>query len=811
MSPGRISASNSASGRGGFVQCSITRPPMASAARTARLSGSSPASPTTSSWLRTLMPRIRSAWSRAAPTAASTSAYGRWLSSPTFKYVSPMAEMLRKANIRTRERDSTHSRMPSKLPAPVLPPSTHVVTPVERATSSVRGPKSAAPAKQCACKSMSPGRTSRPVTSSTVSPSGASPARTSVTRPSRTRTSSAPASPAPGSTTCPPRSSTPITRLRPWPGKDPVRSGGVSLPEGVLLSEGSPLLAALSALARDARCAFFAGLPGTGKSLLIHQLAHLPHARGRRIRLLQWDVARPAFEASAAGRRYPQEAGVTHGLIRVAVGRWTRPALARWHAEHPASDVLIGETPFVGHRLIELARSIDDAAEPLLASPATRFVIPVPSASLRRHLESERARRASARTHRPTSCAACGASSSAWRAPSAWPASPTIPRTIRRPTDRSTSGCSRIDTHRRWSSTSGCPRGACPPTIFGFRPPTWCRAKMTSRASSRKPRSATPTRRRSAARSKAGSLSDSLSPEDGHDDDRPAVSDGRADRELPAGRLPRRAASHRRRARRGAAAADRRVRRALARRQPERRRLRSRPAPHRGGAGPQAHQEPGRPRSALRVGGAGVAHPRRRRRADRAVAPLSPQQAEPQGQPRRRAGRGAPGRRVLPALQRRRAGGGAAAGRRDGRERRDGGAAGQPPRPDPYPLRRARALRGLHARGGHRAPGSKPRGAARAARRERAHPSLPARALVGAQHLVRRPAPAHQRLRGGRRGAAGGGPDGLAALRTARAGHRPGRRAAHRGRDADAAGLQQRLHVDLRAAGREREDVGLSP
>src|SRR5436190_129849 len=126
-----------------------------------------------------------------------------------------MAEMLRKANIRTRERDSTHSRMPSKLPAPVLPPSTHVVTPVERAMSSVRGPKSAAPAKQCACRSMSPGSTSRPLTSSTVSPSGASPARTSVTRPSRTRTSSAPPSPAPGSMTCPPRSSTPITRLRP--------------------------------------------------------------------------------------------------------------------------------------------------------------------------------------------------------------------------------------------------------------------------------------------------------------------------------------------------------------------------------------------------------------------------------------------------------------------------------------------------------------------------------------------------------------------------------------------------------------------
>src|SRR2546422_6125918 len=339
---------------------------MAWAPLPARLSGSSPASPTTSIWLRTLMPRIRSAWSRAAPTAASTSAYARWFSSPILRYVRPIAEILRKANIRTRERDSTHSRMPSKLPAPVLPPSTHVVTPVVRATSSVRGPKSDAPAKQCACRSMRPGSTSRPLTSSTVSPSGASPARTSVTRPSRTRTSSAPASPAPGSTTWPPRSSTPITRLRPWPGKDPVRSGGVSLPEGVLLSESSPLLAALSALARDARCVFFAGLPGTGKSLLIHQLAHLAHARGRRIHLLQWDVARPAFEASAAGRRYPQEAGVTPGLIRVAVGGWARPPPPRWHAPQPAPPPPLGERPFVCHRLTELAPPIGHAAEPLL-------------------------------------------------------------------------------------------------------------------------------------------------------------------------------------------------------------------------------------------------------------------------------------------------------------------------------------------------------------------------------------------------------------------------------------------------------------
>ena len=169
---------------------------------------------------------------------------------------------------------------------------------------------------------------------------------------------------------------------------------------GVIVPEGSPLRHALAALCREARMIFFAGLPGTGKSLLIHQLAHLAHAEGRRVHLLQWDVARPGFEASEPGLRYPQECGVTHGVIRIAVGRWARTALVRWQAQHPGfEDVLIGETPFVGHRLIALCRPEHDEAEPLLSAASTRFAIPVPSRSLRAHLEAERARRAGAPLH----------------------------------------------------------------------------------------------------------------------------------------------------------------------------------------------------------------------------------------------------------------------------------------------------------------------------------------------------------------------------------------------------------------------------
>ena len=137
---------------------------------------------------------------------------------------------------------------------------------------------------------------------------------------------------------------------------------------------------------------FFAGLPGTGKSLLSHQLTHLAHALGRTVHMLQWDMARPVFEASAAGQRYPVVHGVTHGVIRKAAGLWARRAVVQWHQRYPeAGHMLIGETPFVGHRFIELARQHADAAEPLLQMAC--FVVPVPSRAVRDFLEAERQRR----------------------------------------------------------------------------------------------------------------------------------------------------------------------------------------------------------------------------------------------------------------------------------------------------------------------------------------------------------------------------------------------------------------------------------
>jgi hypothetical protein len=145
---------------------------------------------------------------------------------------------------------------------------------------------------------------------------------------------------------------------------------------------------------------FFAGLPGTGKSLLVHQLAHLASRDGRIVHLLQWDVVRPVFEASPAGRRYPLADGVTHPVIRRATGLWVRRAVGDWSQRHAGAEhLLIGETPFIGGRFIELARRLEDAAEALLTAASCRFVITVPSAEVRRFLETERERRAANPLH----------------------------------------------------------------------------------------------------------------------------------------------------------------------------------------------------------------------------------------------------------------------------------------------------------------------------------------------------------------------------------------------------------------------------
>lgn len=141
-----------------------------------------------------------------------------------------------------------------------------------------------------------------------------------------------------------------------------------------------------SQLIEDADLVFFAGLPGVGKSLLLQQLSLMALDAGRRATLLQWDVARQPFEKP----RFPLSNGATHPLVIRATGLWLRRALVEWEAQRQSADMLIGEVPLIGGRLIETARPAADEAETLLRDQRTQFLIPLPSRQVRALIEARR-------------------------------------------------------------------------------------------------------------------------------------------------------------------------------------------------------------------------------------------------------------------------------------------------------------------------------------------------------------------------------------------------------------------------------------
>jgi hypothetical protein len=183
----------------------------------------------------------------------------------------------------------------------------------------------------------------------------------------------------------------------------------------VTITGAGHLDAALSRIARVHRIVCISGLPGVGKSLCVRELARTAAAAGRSVHLLQWDVVRLAFATPSIEARYPEREGITHAMIRVAVGKWARGAVLRWHQDHPSTGLLIGEVPIIGHRLLDLVQVQDDDVEPLLAGEETLFVTPVPSAGVRADIANARGRTTAAPVHaRETGDAPPGIVESSW-------------------------------------------------------------------------------------------------------------------------------------------------------------------------------------------------------------------------------------------------------------------------------------------------------------------------------------------------------------------------------------------------------------
>jgi hypothetical protein len=169
--------------------------------------------------------------------------------------------------------------------------------------------------------------------------------------------------------------------------------------EAIVLPADWPVRRTLEGLVAHARILVLAGLPGVGKSLLVQQIARMARQAGRPVFLLQWDVARGAFETGPVLAQYPEGNGFTHAVIKRAAGLWSRAAIRRWHHAQPAAAVLVAEAPLVGGRLAELAAPHADDAEPLLAGADARFVLPVPSSEVRAAIEARRERSMAVPTH----------------------------------------------------------------------------------------------------------------------------------------------------------------------------------------------------------------------------------------------------------------------------------------------------------------------------------------------------------------------------------------------------------------------------
>lgn len=160
----------------------------------------------------------------------------------------------------------------------------------------------------------------------------------------------------------------------------------------IIIPKDSPIRTQLEHAVSTRRMIFVAGLPGTGKSLMLQQIILLADQAGRRVHTMQWDAARRPFETTQWLEKYPEVDNLTHPGIRKAVGLWVRQGLLNWNEAHSdPAELLVAELPVVGGRFTELLHQSDDEAETLLGSDQAVFFVPIPRAEIRRAIEGFRA------------------------------------------------------------------------------------------------------------------------------------------------------------------------------------------------------------------------------------------------------------------------------------------------------------------------------------------------------------------------------------------------------------------------------------
>ena len=154
----------------------------------------------------------------------------------------------------------------------------------------------------------------------------------------------------------------------------------------------SPLYKRLQQSAETAKGLVFSGLPGVGKSLYINQFTKIAKAAGRNITVIQWDIARKAFETPEIAKHFPMGDGVVHNGLKLSVGTWLLNTIKDWLGNHKKEDLLLIEAPLVGHRFVELVKIQEDPIlEDFFKSEAFQIIVPIPSKKVRSKIEADRA------------------------------------------------------------------------------------------------------------------------------------------------------------------------------------------------------------------------------------------------------------------------------------------------------------------------------------------------------------------------------------------------------------------------------------
>ena len=174
-----------------------------------------------------------------------------------------------------------------------------------------------------------------------------------------------------------------------------LKQAGIPTEKNMLSSiipESSPVFSTLKKAAETAKAVVFSGLPGVGKSLYINQFQRIAANAGKKVTVIQWDIARKAFETIAIAKRYPMGDGVVHNGVKLCAGKWLTDTIKDWLTTHQeASELLLIEAPLVGHRFIELAKVQEDVVlETFFKSPAFQMIVPIPSKRVREKIEADR-------------------------------------------------------------------------------------------------------------------------------------------------------------------------------------------------------------------------------------------------------------------------------------------------------------------------------------------------------------------------------------------------------------------------------------